>query len=86
MTPLTPCQTQHKIPITRETTVAVAHAEAKTVTITTTNAAAAEGVTAEIITRATLGVTIVIIPTVVKKAPVPTNSALRLHANTHRPS
>ena len=35
MTPLTQCQTQHKIPAIRETAVAAAHAEAQTVTETT---------------------------------------------------
>lgn len=77
MTPLTTCQTQHKIPAIREEiVVAAAIAEVKTVTITTTNAAAAEVVNAVSAGHAMIAAAL----KAVTKEVVPRNSAHKPHA------
>ena len=93
MTPLTKCQpTQHKIPATRETIVAAAHAEAPTAIITTKTAVAVAGasaMTAEIAARVIPAMTEGIPKAVVMTATGPKNSARKLlvrHVLTHLPS
>ena len=86
MTPLTTCQTQHKIPATRETVVAAAHAEAPTAIVTTTTKTAQTA--AEIAVIAILVMTVATLKAAVTTATARRNSAPKhpLRANTLPPS